>query len=125
MRTNRLFLAGAALALAGLTGCQTWFGGMTLPSGRYLEHYPQYFPPDPQQFHLLDAFGMIGMSLLRWLRDTFGLKHTFLGGMVIAIIGSAFCAMADQVVWLAPREGGSFVPQLLPESAFRPLLLET
>jgi hypothetical protein len=23
-------------------------GGMTLPSGRYLDHYPQYFPPDPQ-----------------------------------------------------------------------------
>ena len=47
MRTKRLWLAGAALALAGLTGCQTYFGGMTLPSGRYLEHYPQYFSPDP------------------------------------------------------------------------------
>ena len=22
-------------------------GGVTLPSGRYLEHFPQYFPPDP------------------------------------------------------------------------------
>ncbi len=29
-------------------GCQTWYGGMTLPSGRYLQHYPQYFAPDPQ-----------------------------------------------------------------------------
>ena len=47
MKTKRLWLGGAVLALAGLTGCQTWFGGMTLPSGRYLEHYPQYFPPDP------------------------------------------------------------------------------
>ena len=48
MGKKRLLLAGAALAFAGLTGCQTWFGGLTLPSGRYLEgHYPQYFPPDP------------------------------------------------------------------------------
>ena len=46
MKTKRLWL-GAVLALAGLSGCQTWFGGMTLPSGRYLEHYPQYFSPDP------------------------------------------------------------------------------
>lgn len=48
MKTKRLMLAGAALALAGLTGCQTWFGGLTLPSGRYLDnHFPQYFSPDP------------------------------------------------------------------------------
>lgn len=48
MRTKRLWVAGAVLALCGLTGCQTWFGGLTLPSGRYLErHYPQYFSPDP------------------------------------------------------------------------------
>lgn len=44
-------LASAALGLAlGLTatsGCQTYFGGMTLPSGHYLKHPPQYFPPDP------------------------------------------------------------------------------
>jgi hypothetical protein len=26
---------------------KTHVGGMTLPSGRYLEHYPQYFSPDP------------------------------------------------------------------------------
>ena len=51
MRTKRRWLAGltAALgvALSGLTGCQTWYGGMTLPSPRYLQHYPQYFAPDP------------------------------------------------------------------------------
>lgn len=40
--------AALGFALTGLTGCQTWFGGMTLPSGRYLQHYPQYFAPDPQ-----------------------------------------------------------------------------
>jgi hypothetical protein len=51
MRTNRRWLSGVAaalaLALTCTTGCQTWYGGMTLPSGRYLEHYPQYFAPDP------------------------------------------------------------------------------
>jgi hypothetical protein len=44
---RNLSLAGLGLGLAGLTGCQTWVGGMTLPSGHYLEHRPQYFPPDP------------------------------------------------------------------------------
>lgn len=36
-----------SLTLCCSTGCQTWYGGMTLPSPRYLEHYPQYFAPDP------------------------------------------------------------------------------
>ncbi len=49
MGTKRRLLAVWMAAFGfGLTGCQTWFGGMTLPSGRYLEHYPQYFAPDPQ-----------------------------------------------------------------------------
>jgi len=39
-------VVAAALGV-GLSGCQTWVGGMTLPSPRYLEHYPQYFAPDP------------------------------------------------------------------------------
>ncbi len=39
--------AGLGVALLGLCGCQTYYGGMTLPSGRYLEHYPQYFAPEP------------------------------------------------------------------------------
>ena len=51
MRTNRRWLARVAAVLAvGLTcstGCQTQYGGMTLITGRYLEHYPQYFAPDP------------------------------------------------------------------------------
>ena len=52
MRTNRRWLAGGAallvLALTCSSGCQTVMGGMTLPSGRYLDgHYPQYFAPDP------------------------------------------------------------------------------
>jgi hypothetical protein len=40
-------LLGLGMALASLSGCQTWVAGMTLPSGRYLEHPPQYFPPSP------------------------------------------------------------------------------
>jgi len=51
MKTSRWYrVLGAAVLGLGLTasvGCQTWYGGMTLPSGHYLEHPPQYFPPDP------------------------------------------------------------------------------
>lgn len=39
--------AGLGLAMVTLGGCQTWMAGMTLPSGRYLQHPPQYFPPSP------------------------------------------------------------------------------
>jgi hypothetical protein len=51
MTTNRTragrLAAALGVALTGLCGCQTYYGGMTLPSPRYLDHYPQYFPPDP------------------------------------------------------------------------------
>lgn len=47
-RWQCLSVAGLGLGLAvATTGCQTYVGGMTLPSPRYLEHRPQYFPPDP------------------------------------------------------------------------------
>jgi hypothetical protein len=39
---------GLGLGITTVTGCQTYFGGMTLPSPHYLKHPPQYFPPDPQ-----------------------------------------------------------------------------
>jgi hypothetical protein len=50
--TRRWQLVGAAglgLGLTLTTGCQTHIisAGMTLPSPHYLEHPPQYFPPDP------------------------------------------------------------------------------
>lgn len=40
---------GIGLILGGLTGCQTWVPdvGMTLPSGRYLQHRVQYIPKSP------------------------------------------------------------------------------
>jgi hypothetical protein len=42
-------LAGlvSVVGLGAGTGCQTYFAGQTLPSPRYMEHYPQYFMPDP------------------------------------------------------------------------------
>ena len=40
-------LLGLAWVLAAATGCQTWVAGMTLPTGHYLEHPPQYIPPSP------------------------------------------------------------------------------
>jgi hypothetical protein len=33
--------------LAQCCGCQTWTAGMTLPSGQYVQHPPQYIPPSP------------------------------------------------------------------------------
>lgn len=39
--------AGTGLVLAALSGCQTWVGGTTLPSGHYLMHPPQYIEPSP------------------------------------------------------------------------------
>ncbi len=42
-------LAGMSLALVALSGCQTWVPepGITLPTGRYLQHPPQYIYPSP------------------------------------------------------------------------------
>jgi hypothetical protein len=51
MRITRRWLgrtaAALGLAVPAVSGCQTYYGGMTLPSGQYLKHSPQYFPPDP------------------------------------------------------------------------------
>jgi hypothetical protein len=42
-------LAGLGLTMVGLIGCQTQIPGtgQTLPSPRYLDYPPQYFPPSP------------------------------------------------------------------------------
>lgn len=44
-----LMSAGLGLSLAMLAGCQTWVpeGGITMPSGSYLRHPPQYIPRSP------------------------------------------------------------------------------
>jgi hypothetical protein len=48
-RLRLVWATGFGLALSVLTGCQTWMGGMTLPSGHYIDggHVPQYFPQEP------------------------------------------------------------------------------
>ena len=48
-RWGRLISAGLGLSMALFTGCQTWVpeAGMTLPSGHYLDHAPQYIPRSP------------------------------------------------------------------------------
>ena len=43
-------LVGLGLVLGALGGCQTFYGGMTVPSGRYLEHPPSYVPVDSPPF---------------------------------------------------------------------------
>ena len=50
MRSWTRMLAVATVALASISGCQTYFpeAGLTLPSPHYLRHPPQYIPPSPQ-----------------------------------------------------------------------------
>jgi hypothetical protein len=48
-RLKFLSLASLTLSVGFSAGCQTWMGGMTLPSPHYLEgHPPQYFPREPE-----------------------------------------------------------------------------
>jgi len=48
-RRARAVVGGLMLSVGlGLTGgCQTWLGGMTLPSPSYLSDNPDYIPPGP------------------------------------------------------------------------------
>lgn len=52
-------VAGAAVGVTALSGCQTYTGGMTLPSPHYLQHYPTYFPPDPPFTHQRERDSML------------------------------------------------------------------
>ena len=47
MRSKMLMSFAAGIGLAAGSGCQTYFAGQTLPSPRYLDHYPQYLQQDP------------------------------------------------------------------------------
>ncbi len=48
-RPLRMLLLGLGLlAGLGLSGCQSDFGGQTLPSPYYMNDDVQYFPPGPQ-----------------------------------------------------------------------------
>ena len=46
---GKLMVGVAGLMLFATSGCQTWVpeAGLTLPSGDYLKHQPQYIPPSP------------------------------------------------------------------------------
>lgn len=48
-RWHGLYAPGLGLALAVLAGCQTYqySTGLTLPTGHYLRHPPQYIAPSP------------------------------------------------------------------------------
>ena len=48
-KSRGIWLGVTSLALALVAGCQTWNmeAGLTLPTGHYLSHQPQYFPPSP------------------------------------------------------------------------------
>ncbi len=54
----RLLLGLGLLAGIGLTGCQSDFGGMTLPSAYYMYDDVQYFPPGPQMKLAREAAAM-------------------------------------------------------------------
>ena len=48
-RSIRAVLLALGVTVAvGFTGCQSDFGGQTLPSPYYLDDDVQYFPPGPQ-----------------------------------------------------------------------------
>lgn len=48
-RSASLLTMALGLGLTLTTGCQTWVpeAGLTLPTGHYLRHVPQYIPPSP------------------------------------------------------------------------------
>jgi hypothetical protein len=54
----RLLLGGMGFLLAGGLGCQTWVGGMTLPSPDYLKDKPDYIAPAPQYKHARELAAM-------------------------------------------------------------------
>lgn len=53
-----LLLGSAAVAVAGLTGCQVDVGGQTLPSPYYMSDDVQYMPPGPEFRYQREADAM-------------------------------------------------------------------
>ena len=48
VRGTTLALLAATVCTIGLSGCQTWTGGQTLPSAYYLRDDIQFFPAGPE-----------------------------------------------------------------------------
>ena len=98
-RSTRLGIAALVMSLSGLTGCQTWTAGMTLPSGYYLRHTPQYFSPDP-------AFPL--PRELASMEDPAGAAARAVGGFGA---GPAPVAPTAPAPLLAPGPGMALPPQ--------------
>ncbi len=86
-RWHWLGTGGFGLALAALTGCQTWVteAGLTLPSGHYLEHPAQYIPPSPafplsRELTSMEAGGVIAGAAARFCRRSIGEAESALHG---------------------------------------------
>jgi len=70
----RATLLATALMVTGLTGCQTWVAGQTLPSPSYLEDDVQYFPSGPEfqltnQVQALEAYKLENEATNAGLND--------------------------------------------------------
>jgi hypothetical protein len=46
-RLLQCLTAAAGIGAVATAGCQTRIGGVPYPTPHYLQHVPQYFPPDP------------------------------------------------------------------------------
>ncbi len=58
-RTRVVLALGWLGSLMGMgVGCQTWVGGMTLPSPDYLKDKPDYIAPAPQYKHSRELASM-------------------------------------------------------------------
>ncbi len=58
MRRMVVTLSLAGCVLATSVGCQTWVGGMTLPSPDYLKDKPDYIQPAPLYKHSKELASM-------------------------------------------------------------------
>ena len=68
-RLMQCLTAAAGIGAVVTTGCQTRIGGVPYPTPHYLQHVPQYFPPDPpfplqrERDSMLDPTGEIRQGL--------------------------------------------------------------
>lgn len=108
MNTTRrwpcLAAAGLGLVLTTGVGCQTYVPGasLTLPSGRYLEHPPQYIPPSPT------------FPLQRELARQEEINSRVAGGAAVAPLPPAVPA-------LAPAPGLAPAPAPVPPGGVAPM----
>jgi hypothetical protein len=123
MRITRRWLgcgaAGVGIALTALGGgCQTYYGGMTVPSPHYLKHPPQYFPPDPafplqrERDSMLDPEGMLRMGVAPPLPGVPGaIGAPAPGGVAPVPVNPGLPPLGADLPQLPPGAGGGpFIP---------------